>query len=242
MPKFSINTTKNYSLNFDQKKRKSKKIKFLIFHYTGMKNENSAINKLLNKNSKVSCHYFIKKNGQILNLVPDLYIAWHAGVSSWKNYKFLNKNSIGIEINNPGHNFIYKKFSIKQINSLIKLSIFLIKKFKIKNSYILGHSDIAPDRKKDPGEKFPWKLMKKKNMSIWHDLNEVMLKSLRNQKCNNFELFKFFNNLKKIGYQAKSKIKAAKAFQRRFRQEQISGKIDKECLLISNSLIKLNKY
>ena len=84
--------------------------------------------------------------------------------------------------------------------------------------------------------------MKKKNMSIWHDLNEVMLKSLRNKKCTNFELFKFFNNLKKIGYQAKSKIKLAKAFQRRFRQEQISGKIDKECLLISNSLIKLNKY
>jgi len=84
--------------------------------------------------------------------------------------------------------------------------------------------------------------MKKKNMSIWHDLNEVMLKSLRNQKCTEFEILKFFNNLKKIGYQAKSKIKAAKAFQRRFRQEQISGKIDKECLLISNSLIKLNKY
>ena len=84
--------------------------------------------------------------------------------------------------------------------------------------------------------------MKKKNISIWHDLNEVMLKSLRNQKCTNFELVKFFNNLKKIGYQAKSKIKAVKAFQRRFRQEQISGKIDKECLLISNSLIKLNKY
>ena len=185
MPKFSINTTKNYSLNFDQKKRKFKEIKFLIFHYTGMKNENSAINKLLNKNSKVSCHYFIKKNGQILNLVPDLYIAWHAGVSSWKNYKFLNKNSIGIEINNPGHNFIYKKFSIKQINSLIKLSIFLIKKFKIKNSYILGHSDIAPDRKKDPGEKFPWKYLSKKKIGFWHNLNSKDLLRNRSVKTKN---------------------------------------------------------
>ena len=156
--------------------------------------------------------------------------------------KSLNSKSLGIEISNPGHTFKYADFKKKQIKSLFLLVSQLKKKYKIRNTHILGHSDISPDRKKDPGEKFPWKLMKKKNISIWHDLNEVMLKSLRNQKCTNFELFKFFNNLKKIGYQAKSKIKAAKAFQRRFRQEQISGKIDKECLLISNSLIKLNKY
>ena len=78
MPKLSINTTLNYSPNFDQNKRKPKEIKFLILHYTGMKKEKDAINKLTNEKSKVSCHYFIKNNGEILNLIPDLYTAWHA--------------------------------------------------------------------------------------------------------------------------------------------------------------------
>ena len=236
------NLKRIYSPNFDIKKRKPKSIEFIILHYTGMKKEKDALERLTNQNSKVSCHYFITYSGEIINLVPDLYTSWHAGRSAWKKKKSLNSKSLGIEISNPGHTFNYSTFKKKQIKSLFLLVSQLKKKYKIRNTHILGHSDIAPDRKKDPGEKFPWKLMKKKNMSIWHDLNEDMLKSLRNQKCNNYELFKFLNNLKKIGYQAKSKIKVAKAFQRRFRQEQISGKIDKECLLISNSLIKLNKY
>ena len=236
------NLKRIYSPNFEIKKRKPKSIEFIIIHYTGMKKEKDALERLTNQNSKVSCHYFITYSGEIINLVPDLYTSWHAGRSAWKKKKSLNSKSLGIEISNPGHTFKYANFKKKQIKSLFHLVSKLKKKYKIRNTHILGHSDIAPDRKKDPGEKFPWKLMKKKNMSIWHDLNEDMLKSLRNQKCTNFELFKFFNNLKKIGYQSKSKIKVAKAFQRRFRQEQISGKIDKECLLISNSLIKLNKY
>ncbi len=164
MIKKRINTTLNYSPNFDQKKRKFKQIKFIIFHYTGMRKEKDAIDRLINKKSKVSSHFFIKNNGEILTLVPEQYIAWHAGVSSWKNYKSLNKNSIGIEISNPGHNINYNKFSKKQIQSVSKLSKYLINKYKINSRFILGHSDIAPDRKKDPGEKFPWKyLSKKKN-------------------------------------------------------------------------------
>ena len=99
-------------------------------------------------------------------LVPDLYIAWHAGKSSWKNFKSLNFNSIGIEISNPGHYFNYKKYSNKQINSLLNLSKFLINKYKIKSKNILGHSDIAPDRKKDPGEKFPWSFLAKKKSRV----------------------------------------------------------------------------
>ena len=85
-----------------------------------MKSENAAIKRLTNKNSKVSCHYFIKKNGEIIKIVPDLYIAWHAGISSWKKDKFLNSNSIGIEISNPGHEYGYKNFNQKQIKSIIK--------------------------------------------------------------------------------------------------------------------------
>ena len=93
-----------------------------------MKKESRAIKKLTNIQSEVSSHYFIKENGDIILMVPDLYIAWHAGKSSWKNYKSLNKYSIGIEINNPGHNYKYKKYSSKQINSILILSKYLIKK------------------------------------------------------------------------------------------------------------------
>ena len=123
----------------------------------------------------------------IIILVPDLYIAWHAGKSSWKNYKSLNQNSIGIEITNPGHEFGYKKFSKKQISSLLKLSKFLIKKYKISSKNILGHSDIAPDRKKDPGEKFPWKYLSKNKIGLWHSLKNKELIKNRNLKLINLE-------------------------------------------------------
>ncbi|MDC6477954.1 N-acetylmuramoyl-L-alanine amidase, partial [Candidatus Pelagibacter sp.] len=99
-----MNITQNYSPNFEIKKRKPNQIKFIIFHYTGMKRESTAIERLTNKESKVSCHYLVKNNGKIVVMVPDLYEAWHAGLSSWKNFISLNKDSIGIEISNPGHN------------------------------------------------------------------------------------------------------------------------------------------
>ena len=194
-----MDTNLNYSPNFYTKKRKTKEIKFIIFHYTGMKKEIDAINKLTNFKSKVSCHYFIKNNGEILTLVPDLYISWHAGVSSWKNFKSLNKYSIGVEISNPGHNYKYKKFNSRQINSLIKLSKFLIKKYKIKSNYILGHSDISPDRKKDPGEKFPWHYFSKKKIGIWHDIEKKKLIKERNKKISKLEKKTFVQNLYLIG-------------------------------------------
>lgn len=177
-----MKTKLNYSPNFDTNKRKSKDIKFIIFHYTGMKKEIDAINKLTNGKSKVSSHYFIKKNGKILTLVPDLYIAWHAGISCWKKYKSLNKYSLGIEISNSGHDYKYNKFTKKQINSILRLSNFLKKKYKINSKFILGHSDISPDRKKDPGEKFPWQYLSQKQISIWHSLNQNQIKKERNQK------------------------------------------------------------
>jgi len=200
MPKSQMNTTLNYSPNFDVKKRRVREVKFIIFHYTGMKKENQAITRLTNSKSKVSSHYLIKNNGEILTLVPDLYVAWHAGVSSWKNYKSINKYSIGIEISNPGHEYSYKKFSKKQIKSIIKLSIYLKKKYKIKSNFILGHSDIAPDRKKDPGEKFPWKYLSKNKIGQWHYLNEKKLFKKRNRIVDRLEKNKFIKNLYKIGY------------------------------------------
>jgi len=169
----------SYSASFSLKKRVKNQVKFIIFHYTGMKSEKSAIHRLTEMQSGVSSHYFIKKNGEIILMVPDLYVAWHAGISSWKNYNSLNKNSIGIEISNPGHQFGYVDFSKKQIKSLIKLSKFLIHKYKIKKDNILGHSDIAPDRKLDPGEKFPWELLFKNKIGFWHQLDKKKLKLLR---------------------------------------------------------------
>ena len=240
-----MNTTLNYSPNFDTKKRNSRQIKFLIFHYTGMKKEIDAINKLTNFKSKVSSHYFIKKNGEILTLVPDLYIAWHAGISSWKNYKSINKNSIGIEISNAGHDFKYKNFTQKQIKSILKLSKFLIRKYKIKSKFILGHSDISPERKKDPGEKFPWQYLSKRKIGLWHNLDKRKLSKVRKKKIIELNKKIFIKNLYKIGYSKISgnkKINYSKkityAFQRRFRPELINGVIDRECLLISKNLTK----
>ena len=111
MRKLIINTTLNYSPNFDPKKRNKKQIKFIIFHYTGMRKEADALSRLTDQRSKVSSHYFIKSNGQILNLIPETYIAWHAGISTWQKFKSINKYSIGIEITNSGHNFKYNNFS-----------------------------------------------------------------------------------------------------------------------------------
>ena len=249
MPNSNINTTLNYSPNFEVKKRRFKEIKFIIFHYTGMKKEDQAIDKLTNIKSKVSSHYLIKNNGEVLTLVPDLFIAWHAGVSGWKKYKSINKYSIGIEISNPGHEHFYKNFSKKQIKSIIKLSWYLIKKYKIKPNFILGHSDIAPYRKKDPGEKFPWKYLSENKIGFWHNLKEKKLFKKRSQEADKLDKNKFIKNLYKIGYPKKitfNKNKNIKllitAFQRRFRPELVNGIIDQECLLISNNLIiSLNK-
>jgi N-acetylmuramoyl-L-alanine amidase len=236
----SIKKVFNYSPNFNNNKRNSKQIKFLIFHYTGMRKEIDAINRLTNIQSEVSSHYLIKKNGDIVVMVPDLYIAWHAGKSSWKSFKSLNKNSIGIEISNPGHEYDYLNFSKKQVQSIIYLSKSLLKKYKIKSSNVLGHSDIAPFRKKDPGEKFPWRYLAKFGIAKWHSLSKKILKENRLKIINTNEEKNFFKNLFKIGYSKKvlNKKTLVCAFQRRFRQELINGKIDQECLLICQNLAK----
>ena len=212
-----------------------------------MKTESEAINRLTNIQSEVSCHYLIKNNGEIVKMVPESYMAWHAGKSSWGNYKSLNKNSIGIEISNPGHDFNYKYFTKKQIMSILRLSHYLIKKYKINIKNILGHSDIAPERKKDPGEKFPWKYLSKNKIGLWHTLNKLELIKIRKLKINQTEKELFFNNLFKMGYPKKNPKDlnkdrylrdVTKAFQRRFRQELIDGRIDRESLLISKNLLK----
>jgi len=240
MPNNVGKMTTNYSPNFDLQKRDKKNIKYIIYHYTGMKSDRSAMRKLTNFNSKVSCHYFIDKYGNLIQLVPDLYVAWHAGKSYWKNSKLLNNSSIGIEISNPGHEHGYRNFKIKQIKCLIKISKLLIKKYKIKKQNILGHSDVAPLRKKDPGEKFPWKFLANRKIGVWHNLKPGECKKLRGKR--NIDNKYFFRKLKQFGYfvntSKKNELKKiVNSFQRRFRPELINGKIDSECIEIVKTLI-----
>ena len=230
-----------YSINFNKIPRSPKKIIYIIYHYTGMSSEKKAIERLTNKNSKVSCHYFIKRNGQIINMVPDKFIAWHAGVSNWKNHKNLNDKSIGIEIQNSGHSGKYEVYSNKQIKSLLVLSKILKNKYNIKAKNFLGHSDIAPGRKRDPGEKFPWKYLATHKIGVWNNLPEKDHK-LRNVNVSIKEKKSFYLYLKKIGYCIKKKSdylkSVTKAFQRRYRPKLINGKIDEECLKLAKNLVK----
>ena len=188
-----------YSPNFNKKKRPKNSIKIIVIHYTGMQSERESLIRLCNSKSKVSSHFLISKNGEIYRVVQDFKVAWHAGKSYWGKYKNLNKNSIGIELANKGHKFGYTNFHKKQISSLIKLCKKLIKEYKIKKENIIGHSDIAPLRKIDPGEKFPWDELAKKDIGIWHRCKPTFLKKFRKVKIlTKEEKVKFIKNLKNM--------------------------------------------
>ena len=165
-----------YSPNFSKKKRLKSSIKTIVIHYTGMQSERESLERLCDIKSKVSAHILIGQNGQVFRLVEDNRIAWHAGKWCWGKYKNLNKNSIGIELINKGHRFGYTNYKKKQLMSLIKICKTLIKKYKIQKKNIVGHSDISPLRKVDPGEKFPWKFLAKKNIGIWHSYKPIFLR------------------------------------------------------------------
>tara|TARA_B100000795_G_C22699080_1_gene398859 strand:- start:61 stop:699 length:639 start_codon:yes stop_codon:yes gene_type:complete len=212
-----------------------------------MQSERACIKRLINKKSEVSTHFLINRMGNTTSMVDVTNIAWHAGRSKWKNFVNLNHQSIGIELVNKGHQFGYENFSKKQISKLTLLCKHLIKKYKIKKTNILGHSDIAPLRKKDPGEKFPWHFLAKKKIGYWHNINK---KNIKNKKLSKSVVRNiFFNNLHKIGYRyfnkkklSKNDSKVIKAFQRRFRQDKVDGLIDQKCLEISNYLASSLKY
>ena len=232
------------SPNFNKKKRSKSSIKIIVIHYTGMQSERESLLRLCNPKSKVSSHFVINKNGRIYRLVQDNRIAWHAGKSCWREYRNLNKNSIGIELVNKGHQFGYTNFKKKQLLSLIKICKNLIKKYKIKKKYIVGHSDIASLRKIDPGEKFPWKYLADNGIGIWHGCKSNLLKKNRNIKIfKKKDKIKFIKNTNKIGYcfsiQNKSFFrKNIKSFQLHYRKELINGVLDKECMIIAQNLSK----
>ena len=209
-----------------------------------MQSERESLDRLTDPKSKVSSHYAINQKGKIFRLVNDNQIAWHAGKSCWGKYKNLNKNSIGIELVNKGHQFGYTNFKKRQLSSLIKICKSLIKKYKIKKRNIVGHSDIAPLRKIDPGEKFPWKQLANNKIGIWHNCKSSLLRQYRNIKIlEKIDKIKFIKNLNNIGYCFSTKkksflVKIMKAFQRHYRPELINGRADKECLIIAQNLSK----
>ena len=228
------------SPNYTKKTRKIKDIKFIIIHYTGMQSEIESLKRLCNRSSKVSCHYLINRKGQVIQLVKDKNIAWHAGKSKWKKFTNLNANSIGIELVNKGHQFGYQKFSKEQIKNLIILCKQLKKKYKIKTQDFLGHSDIAPLRKIDPGEKFPWKKLSKFKLGKWYFERKTMIK-VNKKKIEQA----FFKNIKKIGYRYfnvqrrnKRDKNIVRSFQQHYLPNKVTGKVDQKTFIISHFLSK----
>ena len=227
------------SSNYSSKIRLKRDILTVIIHYTGMQSEIESFNRLKNEKSKVSCHYFINRKGLITQMVKDNRVAWHAGKSKWKSFKNLNKSSIGIELVNKGHDFGYQNFTNSQIKSLIILCKNLKKKYGIAKENFLGHSDIAPLRKVDPGEKFPWKRLSRYHLGIWYSTSKIKFQSINKKKLEKL----FFTNLHKIGYRyfkinkrcKKDKL-IVKSFQQRFFPKKVSGIIDQKTYEISHFL------
>ena len=175
--------------------RQSRKIRYVIIHYTGMRTAQASIKRLKSRKHQVSCHYLIDNSGEIVQMVKDQDIAWHAGVSYWDGKRNINNNSIGIEIQNKGHELGYENFRKVQISSLISLIILLKQKHRISDAFILGHSDIAPDRKIDPGYLFPWRQLYKSGIGLMPNIKE-----LNNKELSNTEIMKLQLLLREFGY------------------------------------------
>ena len=227
------------SKNFDSRKHK---IQFIVLHYTETKNLEKAIDLLTSQKRKVSCHFVVDTDGQIYNLVSESKRAWHAGESSWKGLHDMNSRSIGIEIVNPGEKK-FKSYPKAHINQLINLIHFLEEKFKIPFCNILGHSDIAPHRKIDPGKHFPWKELYKKKIGLWVEISQIKKRGLSEKESN-----ELLQNLNRIGYQhPKQKnfktdsIMIIDAFHRHFVPELVGKKPTSISLIESRELLKINK-
>lgn len=142
-------------------------IDMIVLHYTGMDDSKAALARLCDPSARVSSHYLVLEDGEIIQLVPELRRAWHAGVSSWHGESDINSHSIGIEIANPGHDFGYPDFPPRQIAAVTALCRDIRTRYPIADPRVLAHSDIAPSRKRDPGEKFPWSTLAAAGIGLW---------------------------------------------------------------------------
>lgn len=214
------------SPNFDEREAP---VSILVLHYTGMKSGAEAIDWLANPASKVSCHYLLAEDGQIVRMVDESKRAWHAGRSYWRGLTALNNHSIGIEIVNPGHEWGYVPFPEAQIDALIPLCAEIVKRYGITRGNIVGHSDIAPARKEDPGELFPWDRLARHRLALPRPTKNLMDPHWSDAG--------FLLALERFGYDVTDPVAAIRAFQRRFRPEMIDGIIDGECRAILLALL-----
>jgi N-acetylmuramoyl-L-alanine amidase len=139
----------------------------LILHYTGMKTAQEAIDRLRDPEARVSSHYVVDEDGAVLRLVPEARRAWHAGVSYWRGHTALNGRSVGIEIVNPGHEWGYREFPVLQMAAVCDLCLAILSRHPIPARNVIAHSDVAPDRKEDPGEKFGWEDLARNGVGLW---------------------------------------------------------------------------
>ncbi|MFA5041518.1 MAG: N-acetylmuramoyl-L-alanine amidase [Bdellovibrionales bacterium] len=211
---------KIHSPNYDNRD-KNIALEYIVLHYTGMKDEESAVERLCNPISRVSSHYVIGENGGIMQLVEEAHRAWHAGESSWHGIKDMNSASIGIELVNPGHEFGYHAFPNCQINALKNLINDIIHRHHMPaETALLAHSDIAPSRKQDPGELFPWQTLAQNGLGIWP--------APALQDYSPFEEKEAAQLLDFIGYNITRFEPALLAFQRRFCPQSMGIGSDKE--------------
>ena len=211
------------SPNYNQRKP-GKAIGMLVMHYTGMRDAEAALRRLTDPEAQVSSHYLIDEAGKVYRLVDELRRAWHAGVSFWAGERDINSVSIGIELVNPGHEFGYQPFPEAQMAALIDLSRDILARNRIPSSRVLGHSDVAPARKIDPGELFDWQRLAKAGIGLWPGPAKGPLDGASVRTA-----------LAKIGYEvsaegAKDTLtkQSLGAFQRRFRPAKIDGIADEE--------------
>ena len=221
-------------------------VDMLVLHYTGMQDCRSALERLCDSQSKVSAHYLIDEDGICYQLVSELNRAWHAGRSSWKNETDINSLSIGIELVNPGHELGYKDFPEQQLLSLEHLIFDIKTRYKIPNHRILGHSDVAPLRKKDPGELFNWHRLFLKGIGIWPKKthSSTMGAIDPTSRLTNSNVEDIQNQLALFGYQVNktgiydlSTKKVVESFQRHFRPARVDGIFDNESSSRLNDLL-----
>nr|WP_295665856.1 N-acetylmuramoyl-L-alanine amidase [Sphingomonas sp.] len=204
-------------------------ITMIVLHYTGMQDAESAIRRLTDPAAKVSAHYLIAEDGTVLQMVDEAKRAWHAGQSHWRGITDVNSASVGIEMVNPGHEFGYRPFPEQQIDALLPLVAAIKERYDIGRGDVVGHSDIAPKRKQDPGELFPWERLAK--------LRLALPRPTRNLMDPGWTEGGFLLALERFGYDVSDKLAALVAFQRRFRPELIDGEIDMECRCILLALL-----
>jgi N-acetylmuramoyl-L-alanine amidase len=215
------------SPNFDARDRA---VDMLVLHYTGMKTGAEALARLCDPAAKVSAHYTIDRDGRIYAHVPEEMRAWHAGISYWAGEKNVNGRSIGIEIVNPGHEFGYVPFADVQIAALIDLADGIVQRHKIPANRVLGHSDVAPARKQDPGELFPWKCLSEYELGVWPNGKPAALDE------------PFEKALSRFGYGVAPDVDVPlkdviAAFQRHFRPSCVDGIADAETKTLLGALL-----